>query len=67
MLCELCETFDVEWVHELDPAKSNFRTFGKDHVWASQIYVCDRCDQLYRDDDFEALVSLQVGHAQPRY
>jgi hypothetical protein len=61
MLCELCRALDVEWVHELDPAKSSFRQYGKGQVWASRIHVCDRCDQLYRDGEFEALVSLQVG------
>lgn len=64
MLCELCQIFEVEWVHELDPAKSNFGKYGKGHVWASRIYVCERCDHLYRDGEFEALVSLQVGHEQ---
>lgn len=61
MLCELCQSLEVEWVHELDPARSSFRQYGKGHIWASRVYVCDRCDRLFRDRDVEALVSLQVG------
>ncbi len=64
MLCELCESFDVDWVHVLDPAKANFRQYGKGHVWAGHVYVCDRCDQLDRGGDIETLVSVRVGQEQ---
>jgi hypothetical protein len=61
MWCELCHAGEGEWVHQLDPAKLEFRKYGKGHTWADQVRVCERCDQLLRDQEFEALVALQVG------
>jgi hypothetical protein len=57
--CAICESHGGSWMHSLDWDASHFRVYGKGHVWASDIAMCDRCEQLCLAGDDEALVALR--------
>lgn len=57
--CYFCEAFDAEWVHQLDWARSTFRLYGKGHTFGGSVDFCDRCEELYRAGDDEALVAIE--------
>lgn len=58
MRCAFCAR-PAERVLLLDPARTSFRAYGKEQVFASRIEICTECEQLYRDGRDDALVSRQ--------
>lgn len=54
--CDFCASEPAAWMHSLDPSKSQFRVYGKGHVWANEIALGDACELLYRAGDDDALV-----------
>lgn len=58
--CAFCATALVGWVHPLDPAKIAYRAWGKGYTLPTFWALCDRCEQLDRDRNDEAIVALMT-------
>lgn len=56
--CGICGRDAGAWLHRLDGDRARFDVYGKPHVWASEVALCDRCERLYRDGDDEALAAV---------
>lgn len=61
--CDLCEERPAVWTHTLDLRRATFRTYGREHVWASRVALCERCEGLYAAGDDEGVVA---AHARTR-
>ena len=59
-LCAFCNSTDVPWLHPLDRDLVTFTMFGKGHTLPHFWTLCDRCEQLYRAGDDEAILRLAV-------
>jgi hypothetical protein len=58
--CAFCGSTDVPWLHPLDMELVTFRKFGKGHTLPHFWTLCDRCEQLYRAGDEEAILRVAV-------
>lgn len=56
--CGVCGRDASTWLHHLDPDKAGFTVHGKTHVWAQQVGLCERCEQMYRAGDDAGLVAV---------
>jgi len=59
--CPFCGSTKVTWLHPLDRALVTFTVFGKGHTLPHFWTLCDRCEQLYRAGDDEAILRLAVA------
>ena len=58
--CAFCHSTDVPWLHPLDRQLVTFRMFGKGHTLPHFWTLCDRCEQLYRAGDDDAILRIAV-------
>lgn len=55
--CAWCAASPGVWVHRLDPDRSRHRVYGKEHIWAQELALCERCEELFLAGADEALVA----------
>jgi hypothetical protein len=55
--CSICESAPTAWIHTVDSEASQFRVYGKGHVWGGQIETCQRCEDLLSAGDVDGLVT----------
>jgi hypothetical protein len=58
--CAFCHSTEVTWLHPLDRELVIFRMFGRRHTLPHFWTLCERCEQLYRAGDDEAILRLAV-------
>lgn len=58
--CAFCDNDAVRWVHALDPKLVQYRVYGKGHTLPTFWTLCDRCEQLYRAGDADAVVTVMM-------
>ena len=56
--CGVCGRDAGAWMHRLDTGRAGFEVYGKPHVWADPVGLCERCERLYRAGDDEGLVAV---------
>ena len=45
----------------MDPARVQYRVYGKGHTLPSFWTLCARCERLYAAGDYEALITLMLS------
>jgi hypothetical protein len=63
--CAFCDNDAVRWVHALDPKLVQYRVYGKGHTLPTFWTLCDRCEQLYRAGDADAVVTVMMTSGRP--